>query len=187
MLPLPRFLLFEHRASETIHEIYRVDRKFPSSRTQRARFLTRRKMNSSKRQACSSPDVDLKPILIMNDSGGRAESPLIRTDNDADDDPIPILPSPGFNVTENQTAQGREAISKQKSYPASGVNVSVKETDSCTRAPLAASMGTKRTIVVTVTFSSHFYCVELGSRLNSPLISGMNADTSGLCTLVFFP
>ena len=106
MLPLPRFLLFEHRASETIHEIYRVDRKFPSSRTQRARFLTRRKMNSSKRQACSSPDVDLKPILIMNDSGGRAESPLIRTDNDADDDPIPILPSPGFNVTENQTAQG---------------------------------------------------------------------------------
>ena len=130
MLPLPRFLLFEHRASETIHEIYRVDRKFPSSRTQRARFLTRRKMNSSKRQACSSPDVDLKPILIMNDSGGRAESPLIRTDNDADDYPIPILPSPGFNVTENQTAQGREAISKQKSYPASGVNVSVKETDS---------------------------------------------------------
>ena len=66
----------------------------------------------------------------MNDSGGRAESPLIRTDNDADDDPIPILPSPGFNVTENQIAQGREAISKQKSYPASGVNVSVKETDS---------------------------------------------------------
>ena len=130
----------------------------------------------------------------MNDSGGRAESPLIRTVNDADDDPIPILPSPGFIVTENQTAQGREAISKQKSYPASGVNVSVKETDSegnsmgvLYQSTIGSINGAKRTNVVTVTFCSHFYCVEVGSRLNSPLISGMNADTSGLCTLVFFP
>lgn len=87
-------------------------------------------MSALKRQACSSPDVDLKPILIMNDNGGKAGSPLIRMNNDAEDDPIPILPSPGFNVKENQPPQGRETSLKQKGHPSSGMNASVKETDS---------------------------------------------------------
>ena len=93
-------------------------------------LLTASIMSTLKRQRSSAAEADLKPILIMQDSGGRTESPLIRTNDEHDDDPVPIFPSPGFVPGENQPLSSREANAKQRGRHSSIPNSSVKETES---------------------------------------------------------
>ena len=93
-------------------------------------LLMARTMSNLKRQRSSLMEADLKPILIMEDSGGRTESPLIRTNDERDDDPVPIFPSPGFVPGESQQLPSKETNAKQRGRNSSIPNNSVKETES---------------------------------------------------------